>query len=146
VRNANRLLILALLLAGCSGSDRPPLAKVSGIVTLDKTPVEGAAVMFMPVAGGRPAQGLTDAQGKFTLTTFDDGDGAILGEHKVTVTKVQITGAKATADGLSGTTEAGQIKEVWIVPQRYSVPETSKLTAKVEKGMQPVPLELSTSE
>lgn len=143
MRSCSLVIFVVVLLAGCSGSDRPPLAKVSGVVTLDKAPVEGAAVMFMPVAGGRPAQGLTDAQGKFTLTTFDEGDGAIIGEHKVTVTKVQITGAKATADGLSGTTEAGAVKETWLVPQRYSVPETSKLTATVAKGMPPVTLELT---
>jgi hypothetical protein len=144
MRNLSLILVCTLFLNGCSNSDRPKLAKVSGTVTLDKMPVAGAAVMFMPVGGGRPAQGLTDAQGKFTLTTFDDGDGAIIGEHKVTVTKMQVTGAKATADGLSGTTEAGEIKEVWLVPQIYSVPETSGLTAKVEKGMQPVPLDLKT--
>jgi hypothetical protein len=142
MRYFSLIVLASLLISGCANSDRPKLAKVSGTVTLDKMPVEGAAVMFMPVGGGRPAQGLTDAQGKFTLTTFEDGDGAIIGEHKVTVTKMQVTGAKATADGLSGTTEAGEIKEVWLVPQIYSVPETSGLTAKVEKGMQPVVLEL----
>lgn len=144
VRIAALLLIALWSLAGCSRSDRPPLAKVSGVVLLDGAPVEGAAVMFMPVAGGRPAQGSTDAQGKFQLTTFDTHDGAIIGEHKVSVTKLETTGVVETADGLSGSVDASAIKEIWHVPQSYSNPENSGLTATVEKGMPEVKLELTT--
>ncbi len=100
--------------------------------------------MFVPVAGGRPAQGLTDAQGKFRLMTFDENDGAIIGEHKVGVTLVKVSGATETADGLSGSVDASTIQETWIVPQKYSQPDTSELTAKVEKGMPEVKFELST--
>jgi hypothetical protein len=144
-----RLTLLSLLLSllgalGCGGSDRPATAPVSGVVLLDGNPVEGAAVMFMPVAGGRPAQGLTDAQGKFALTTFETNDGALLGDHKVSVTKMTITGATETAEGLSGTTDAGEIKETWLVPQKYSLPDTSELTAKVEKGMPALEFKLSS--
>ena len=51
-------------------------------------PVEGASVQFVPVDGGPPAFGTTDASGVFTLTTFKQGDGARKGEYKVTVTKM----------------------------------------------------------
>ena len=34
---------------------------------------------------GRVALGLTDNDGRFTLTTYKDGDGAIVGRHTVTV-------------------------------------------------------------
>lgn len=135
---------MLLLAGGCGQSDRPQLAPVTGAVLLDGQPMEGAAVMFIPVAGGRPAQGLTDAQGKFRLTTFEENDGAIVGEHKVSVTKMKVTGATETAEGLSGTVDAANIQETWIVPQRYSLPETSNLTAKVEKGMPEPKFELSS--
>ena len=138
------LALAVALFSGCVGSDRPQLAPVSGVVLLDGAPVEGAAVMFVPVAGGRPAQGLTDAQGKFQLTTFNDKDGAILGEHKVGVTKVKVTGVTETADGLSGTIDPANVQETWIVPQKYSQPDTSGLTANVEKKTPEVKFELST--
>lgn len=130
--------------SGCSQSDRPKLAPVTGLVLLDNEPVAEAAVMFVPVAGGRPAQGLTDAQGKFRLTTFDENDGAIVGDHKVGITKVKVSGATETSDGLSGSVDASQIQETWIVPQKYSQPDGSGLTAKVEKGMAEPKFELST--
>ena len=75
-----------LLVAGCSGSNRPSLAPVSGVVTWRGDPVAGAEVMFMPT-GGRPATGTTDADGRYRLSTFAKDDGALVGRHKVTITK-----------------------------------------------------------
>ena len=75
-----------LVFAGCSKSDRPEMVPVSGTVLYLGEPLEGASVRFMGKIG-RPAIGHTDANGRFTLTSFDEGDGAVLGEHAVTVTK-----------------------------------------------------------
>ena len=75
-----------LVFAGCSGSDRPEMVPVSGTVMYRGEPLEGASVRFVGQIG-RPAIGRTDADGRFTLTSFDEGDGAVLGEHAVTVTK-----------------------------------------------------------
>lgn len=137
------ILVLALLsTVGCGGDGRPPRVPVSGVITVDQKPVAEAAVMFLPVAGGRPAIGTTDAAGRFVLTTFDDGDGAIIGEHKVSVTKVKVTGVTPTADGLSGTTEPGGVQEEYIVPKKYADPETSGLTATVDKGMPEITFDL----
>ncbi len=44
-------------------------------------------VTFVPDNGERQASGLTDADGVFHLTTFNTGDGALAGTHKVTVEK-----------------------------------------------------------
>jgi hypothetical protein len=61
---------------------------VRGRVTLDGTPVAGAAVTFVPIGPrGHPASGPTDANGVFRLTTFKQEDGALRGEYKVVVTK-----------------------------------------------------------
>jgi hypothetical protein len=128
-------LLIVVALSGCSGGDKPKLAPVTGLVTLDGQPVEGAAVMFVPTAGGRPAQGLTDAQGHFELMTFKTGDGALLGEHRVSVTKMTLSGVTTTDDGLSGTTDPSAIKQEWLAPEKYATPETSGLTATVKKGM-----------
>ena len=75
-----------LVFAGCSKSDRPEMVPVSGTVLYLGEPLEGASVRFTGKVG-RPAIGHTDANGRFTLTSFDEGDGAVLGEHAVTVTK-----------------------------------------------------------
>lgn len=136
-------LLLLSFLIGCGDDGRPPLVPVSGVVTLDNEPVAGAAVMFMPLAGGRPAQGVTDAAGKFRLSTFEDNDGALVGNHQVTITKVEVTGMTATADGLSGLVDPSQIKETWIIPQKYAQPDSSGLSATVAKGMDEVTFSLT---
>jgi hypothetical protein len=133
-----------LLFAGC-GPSRPATVAVRGIVTLDGTPVAGGAVMFSPQSGGRPAEGVTDAEGNFTLKTFDPGDGALVGMHNVTVTLKETTGISADPDGLSGEVAPGGIQEKYIVPQRYSVPETSGLIVEVKRGMEPVKLALTSN-
>lgn len=77
--------VLSLLfLSACGSSDRPPLARVSGTVTLDDKPLEGARVTFTP-AEGRPSTGTTDSEGKYELQYAVDAMGASVGEHTVTV-------------------------------------------------------------
>ena len=44
------------------------------------------SVAFTPDSG-RPASGMTDASGKFELSTFVTGDGAVLGKHTVVVSE-----------------------------------------------------------
>jgi len=78
------IILLSVAVAGCGAKT----AKVEGVVTLDGTPVQGAMVTFIPDNGERQASGLTDADGVFQLTTFNTGDGALPGTHKVTVQKM----------------------------------------------------------
>lgn len=44
-------------------------------------PLAGAQVSFLAYGASRAALGTTDSEGKFTLSTFAPGDGAISGEH-----------------------------------------------------------------
>jgi len=88
-----------VLTAGCGGG-KQKLAKVSGVVTLDGKPLDGAMVTFQPTDGGRPATGVTGADGHFTLTTYTSGDGAQLGDHKVLVTKSTAPEVVAPPQGL----------------------------------------------
>lgn len=71
---------------GCGGGT----ASVSGTVTLDGKPIEGASVTFTPASGDGGgvggSYGKTDAQGKFTLRTVaGDRSGAAVGKHKVAI-------------------------------------------------------------
>lgn len=140
IRLLASLLFLSLTV-GC-GPPTLKLVPVSGVVTLNGKPVEGAAVMFSPQAGGRPAIGLTDAAGRFQLTTVKTNDGALEGTHVIAVTKLETTGVEADADGLS-TPLTSEVRQVWHVPKKYSAPATSGLTAEVKSEMPEVELKLS---
>tara|TARA_R110002072_G_scaffold173600_1_gene328224 strand:- start:13508 stop:14029 length:522 start_codon:yes stop_codon:yes gene_type:complete len=164
----NALFSLSLfMLAGCGGSDRPALAPASGIVKLDGEPVEGASVTYHPVEGGRPGSGTTDAQGRYTIKTFQDAPGAAVGDHIVTVMKISGPGAfviqgdaPATApssstgesdgsDSLSeipliDPSEPNQPEIIYDVPQRYMSPKESDLKVTVpETGSDSLHLDLA---
>jgi len=75
---------LVLCFSGCSPSTDPEIAKrpkvypATGLVTLAGEPVEKAVVIFVS-GDGVTARGVTDSSGEFTLTTFDQDDGAVAG-------------------------------------------------------------------
>lgn len=153
------IVLLGIGLQGCGGSGRPKTVPVTGVVTLDGKPIEGANVTFYPdtgesaATGGpqkktdaatRPATGTTDKEGKFTLKTFEEGDGALPGKYRVGIVKKEVTGFLADKDGLSGGIAPEGIKEKWIVPQKYADPKTSGLTAEVKPGMEPLEFKLTS--
>ena len=76
------LCLAAIALAGCSRPGGAPTLPASGTVTYKGAPVADVQVVFQPKVG-RPAMGDTDADGRFTLTTFQPDDGAVPGVHKV---------------------------------------------------------------
>jgi hypothetical protein len=135
------VLVLALAIAGCNRG--PQMAPVSGVVLLSGQPVEGAAVLFTPESGGRPADGVTDKEGKFTLQTFAPGDGALIGKYNVAIIGMRMTGVQATADGLSGEVTESKTREVWFVPKKYATPDTSGLEVEVKRQMDPLKFELT---
>jgi hypothetical protein len=60
------------------------MVKVTGTVTVKGQPADQVEVTFLP-KNGRPATGVTDNQGRFELSTLKPGDGAVPGEHRVTL-------------------------------------------------------------
>ncbi len=89
-----RLSVLFLLAtAGCgSGLKEFPVAETSGVVLCEGKPLPFAKVQFNPVRTegsksaevGKPGFAFADQDGKFVLTTYNDGDGAVVGKHVVT--------------------------------------------------------------
>jgi hypothetical protein len=75
--------LAAAFTIGC-GSARPPLVPVAGVVTLDGRPVSGGAVRVIP-QNARAATGTIGPDGRFTLGTFAEADGCVVGTHVVEV-------------------------------------------------------------
>ena len=125
-RLPDAVLLAAMLALGGCGPAGLNVVPVAGSVTLDGKPVEDAAVAFVAVDGGHLAHGVTDHQGRFALTTTNR-PGAVVGEHRVVITK-QNTFDPTIHGGI------GEMRVEWIVPKRYSTPDTSELRAAVPAG------------
>ena len=93
---------LPLLSAGCGGADQMPTAAVSGSVTHDGKPVPGGTILFLPIASesqkdpGKGASGVVK-DGAYTLSTYSEGDGAIIGKHRVVYSAPQVEQASAAS-------------------------------------------------
>ena len=135
-------LLAVLTVVGC-GSSGPATVPVTGTILLDGNPVEGATVMFIPTEGGRMATGTTDASGQFTLTTFEKGDGAIIGSNKVAVSLRKVTGEFLDDEGQVDPDDPRNTVE-WVVPMKYCIADTSGLTCEVAKGMEPPTFDLKS--
>ncbi len=123
-----------LLAAGC-GDNRAETVPVTGTVTYRQQPVEGAQVMFM-AAKGPSASGTTNAEGRFELMTFEPGDGAVVGSHKVLITKKEEIPDPSGADSPYKMTRD-------LLPPRYGNPVQSGLTVDVQAdGENDFPFEL----
>jgi hypothetical protein len=114
-------IALLALLAGCGG---PEIAPVSGRVTFNGQPVGPGTVIFVPDdpsgTSGRSAVGQFAEDGIYRLTTTNDGDGAVVGRHRVIIQP-------------AGTDESTTPAKSQI-PLRYADPQVSGLTAEVESG------------
>lgn len=78
------LVGLVLFPLGCSSSDQPELGQVTGTITLDGKPLTGVAVVFQP-ENGRPARGMTNAEGKYELVYIRQTKGTKVGPNRVEV-------------------------------------------------------------
>ena len=102
---------VAMTLVGCAGSHELETATVRGLVTIDGSPLKSGMVYFNPMSG-RGARGEIRSDGSFELTTYQDGDGAIVGEHKVFVIAID---EAATAIEATGPVKS-------LVPPKYKQP------------------------
>jgi len=133
---ASVALLCPAIVVGCSGGpaanpNRPATVAVSGTVTYNGQPVDGATVAFLPQKpDGTGASGLTDAAGKFTLTAFEPGDGAVPGSYLVTVTKTEAQGGGEVQENSEATPTAPKS----LLPEKYGNPQVSGLTAEVKEG------------
>jgi len=118
-------VVFAAAIAVCSGCDRgvelPELGEVTGTITLDGKPLEGANVMFEPRGEGVMSAGRTDSTGKYELRYLLPGTtnvkGAVIGKHAVRIERLP---------------EPGREADAMVLPPRYNVEST--MTADVKPG------------
>jgi len=121
-------------MTGCD-SGKLATVRVSGTVTFDGAPLDGATVTFTPKTEGQghPAYGITDVNGRYQLQTFlgAANAGTTPGDYLVFVTKRE----QSEGSGVSGAPTAGSSAPPppkSLIPERYGKAETSELTATVE--------------
>jgi hypothetical protein len=107
-RNVGRLscallAVGALSLAGCGGTGGAATAKVTGKVTHNGEPVKGGTLTFGPINPTEEgvASGVANVQqdGTFTVSTYGEGDGAVLGKHRVSYMAPPPDAAAAGGEG-----------------------------------------------
>jgi hypothetical protein len=118
------------MVVGCGGETGPEVYPVAGTVLYRGEPVEGAVVAFQSENATKLATGTTDPQGRFELSTYEPGDGAVPGKHKVTVTKIAQAGGGSS--GTASMEEAYQSTQAPAeaknqLPSKYEVAGTSPL-------------------
>jgi hypothetical protein len=83
------LALLPLALVGCGKAIKPenavPVYPVSGSLKWDGQPMAGAVITFHQTTAAPSARGVADETGKYTLTTYNTGDGAGKGDYAVTI-------------------------------------------------------------
>ena len=134
------LTIIAVGLAfvpGCGKDDgHIKVYPVQGKVLVAGAPAEGARVVFYPASDdlkkpGMPVpEGTTDAQGAFKLRSYKPGDGAPVGEFKVTV---------HWPEPIPPNVDEEMVEPKDRLGKRYVDPQKSGLTAKVEQGGGEIP-------
>jgi hypothetical protein len=117
-----------MVVVGCSTSG-PETAQVTGIVRLDGQSLTAGIITFTP-AGGRSATGFIQTDGTFTLRTYQDSDGALVGKHVVTITPGN-SGAPTRPDFDS---DRPTIATKSPLPVKYGIPGSSGLEFEVKAG------------
>lgn len=121
--------VAALVCVGC-GPTPPRMVEVDGTVTMDGKPLEKIHVEFWPETNGPKSFGLTDDQGKFSLS-YEDGSkkGAVVGKHKVVLQDTSIIVDKRFGREVENVDVTGGKKPR--ILDAYGSPTSSTLTAEV---------------
>jgi hypothetical protein len=129
---------IAAACCGCGGGsdrfkdDRPPVVPAEGTVTYQGQPLDGATVVFVPSnPDGHAGAAVSDATGRFAISTFPPDPGAVSGNYTVTVTKMNPAAANAPLPENAHDTDLVAIPPQTLIPARYSDATQSGLTAQV---------------
>tara|TARA_R110002095_G_scaffold159024_5_gene137861 strand:+ start:3014 stop:3442 length:429 start_codon:yes stop_codon:yes gene_type:complete len=129
------LISAVLSLGGCGGAgEKVELGQVSGVITLDGTPLSAATVIFSPEKG-RPSRSKTGEDGRYDLQYTGDQKGALPGKHQVMIT--------TETEGDSGEFGGQVVKpQKEILPARYH--KATTLTAVIKQGNNTIDFDLKS--
>ena len=135
---SNVVFLIPVWLTGCENK-YPNLHPVSGTVTFAGKPVPLGTITFYPQDGSRPAIGHLADDGSYHLQTYDDGPGAALGQHTITIAAAKEEfdhpgtdpGSETLTVEPTMTEMAKRVRIQWLLPMKYSGRDTSQLTAEV---------------
>jgi hypothetical protein len=128
---------LVAVLGGCGGG--PELHPVSGTVSYRGEMVQGATVTFRCEEANTIATGTTDAQGRFELSTYQAGQGAVAGKHTVTVTKASAaaepgSGSMSMEDAMKQGPRPPKTEPQALLPAKYADPARPQIEYTVSPG------------
>lgn len=124
------LSLTAICSLGCGGYSHSGAVSVSGMVTMDGSPVPYVEVAFESET--KPsAFGITDENGQYELATRRYGAGALPGEYKIKIHPVE-----ASANDGNGTTEE--------IPKVYGTSGYQSVTIHGDQGQSVFDIELSS--
>lgn len=118
--------IVSLVLLGCGDGSQVDTAPVAGTVTANGEPVAGGSLTFTPAAdgdkilSGKPATAIVQEDGSYVLTTYEAGDGAVVGKHKVSYTPA-LGGGSHSQEPAGGHAGAPARPNLRISPDQRSV-------------------------
>lgn len=139
-RFARPVLLLTFLasMLGYVGCYRGPvIAPVSGKVTVNGEALTTGRIRFFPDSG-RPAAGRIASDGSYEITTYEPGDGAVVGEYHVTISAHKTVNPEPVPTSLEDEIKMGKeaprraAQVVPLVPEEYEDQNTTPLTATVE--------------
>jgi hypothetical protein len=130
-------LSLVVVAAGCSSSqskDRLPVFRTTGEIHVGGQPAEGVTVVLIPAEGSEAAgkklspSAVTEVDGTYQISTYDQGDGAPEGEYRITLKRYV-----DPSSGKNGPPE-GFMPEVDRWNGKYSKPDKSPWKASITQG------------
>jgi hypothetical protein len=142
---------LPAFFAGCGSGDRVEVYPTSGLVLFGGEPMMGGgAISFVPLDNqpGKAAGGTIDKEGKFTMSTYDPGDGSMAGKFRVVVVQSTVEEIETVGDtdieGAEDTSAEFTVPEAKRIPYTYADTANSPLMVEVKSdGINELTLELS---
>jgi hypothetical protein len=133
------LALAAALLSGC-GAKSYPVAPVRGKLTHQGQPVSGGSLVFGPVGSGKGEVGKAGVaqvgpDGSFEVTTYREGDGAVIGKHTVAYSPPAMVVQETPAES-----HVEEDPEAPAQPYAGLVPQPSEV--EIKRGQNEINLEL----
>jgi hypothetical protein len=119
---------VACCIAGCGRADDQNTVEVTGRVTLNGQPLTSGMVAFMSPQGP-VAKGCIGSDGSFRMEPYTKGrgTGVVVGQYRVVI-------SAPDPKALASANKADFVPS--LIPERYTMPTTSRLTCDVKAGIE----------